>query len=691
MMKNKLFAIFVWVAIALLGATALGGIALNRGESINALWFIAAALCIYAIAYRFYAAWIAARILIVDSTRATPAERLDNGHDYMPTNRWIVFGHHFAAIAGPGPLVGPTLAAQFGYLPGTLWILIGAVLGGCVQDMVTLFFSMRRNGKSLGQMARDELGAVGGVAALVATLLIMIILIAVLGLVVVNAMKHSPWATSTVAATIPIAMLVGLYMRNIRPGRVLEGSLLGVILLLLAVAGGGWVAQQPVLRELFDHPGLPLAWAVIGYGFAAAILPVWLLLAPRDYLSTYMKLGTIILLTIAIVWMQPQVKMPALTQFIDGSGPIFGGKLFPFVFITIACGAISGFHALIASGTTPKMLSNERDIRMIGYGGMALESFVAIMAMIAATVLDPGVFFAINSPAGAVGGEAAKAVATISSWGFPVTVEQMALLAQQMGESTLFARTGGAPSLAVGMASIFGSAFGQGMLSLWYHFAIMFEAIFILTTLDAGTRVGRFMLQDMLGNIWPKLGETSWYPSVLLSSGIVVAAWGYFLYIGVIDPNGGINILWPLFGISNQILAAIALCVATGILVKSGKLKHAWITGLPLTWLVIITSSAVWEKLASDDVRIGFLSAAHSLADKLAAGTLPPEKAAIAPTLIFNLQLDAALALFFVALLWIIVLDMLRICVRHLNNQPVPPLSEAPHQVTQLEEAWQRD
>ena len=691
MTNNKFFYLLLWIAIALLGTAALGGIALNRGESINALWFVTAALCVYAIAYRFYAAWIASKVLLIDPTRATPAERLENGHDYIPTNRWVVFGHHFAAIAGPGPLVGPTLAAQFGYLPGMLWILIGAVLGGCVQDMVTLFFSTRRNGRSLGQMARDELGAIGGIAALIATLLIMIILIAVLGLVVVNAMKHSPWATSTVAATIPIAMLVGLYMRNIRPGRVLEGSLLGIILLLLAVAGGGWVDHQPGLRELFDHPGLPLAWAVIAYGFAAAILPVWLLHAPRDYLSTYMKLGTVILLALAIVWMQPHVKMPALTQFIDGSGPIFGGKLFPFVFITIACGAISGFHALIASGTTPKLLSNERDIRMIGYGGMARESFVAIMAMIAATVLDPGVFFAINSPAGVVGKEAAYAVAKISSWGFPVTVEQMSLLAQQMGEASLFARTGGAPSLAVGMASIFGSAFGQGMLALWYHFAIMFEAIFILTTLDAGTRVGRFMLQDMLGNIWPRMGETSWYPSVLLSSGIVVAAWGYFLYIGVIDPNGGVNILWPLFGISNQILAAIALCVATGILVKSGKLKHAWITALPLTWLVIVTSSAAWEKITSPDVRIGFLAAANDLASKLASGVLPPEKAASAPTLIFNQRLDAMLTLFFVCLLWLIVLDMLRICARHLNNKPVPPLSEAPHQTTRMEEAWQRD
>jgi carbon starvation protein len=631
-------------------------------------------------------------VLLVDPTRATPAERLNNGRDFLPTNRWVVFGHHFAAIAGPGPLVGPTLAAQFGYLPGTLWILIGAVLGGCVQDMVTLFFSTRRNGRSLGQMARDELGAIGGIAALIATMLIMVILIAVLGLVVVNAMKHSPWATSTIATTIPIAMLVGLYMRSIRPGRILEGSLIGVILLLLSVTAGGWISHQPGLRELFDHPALPLAWAVIAYGFAAAILPVWLLLAPRDYLSTYMKLGTVILLALAIASLQPHVKMPALTQFTDGTGPIFGGKLFPFAFIVIACGAISGFHSLISSGTTPKLLSNERDIRMIGYGGMALESFVAIMAMIAATVLDPGVFFAINSPAGVVGSTAADAVAKISSWGFPVSVAQMHALAQQMGEATLFARTGGAPSLAVGMASIFGNAFGSGLIALWYHFAIMFEAVFILTTLDAGTRVGRFMLQDIFSNIWPKFGQTSWYPSTLLTSGIVVAAWGYFLYIGVIDPYGGINILWPLFGISNQILAAIALSVGTGILVKSGKLRHAWITGLPLSWLTIITTSAVWEKLTSDDVRVGFFAAAHSLADKLAAGTLPPAKAAIAPTLIFNLQLDAALALFFAALLWIIVLDMLRICMRHLNGKPVPPLSEAPHQATQLEEAaWARD
>ncbi|NCN22762.1 MAG: carbon starvation protein A, partial [Gallionella sp.] len=490
---------------------------------------------------------------------------------------------------------------------------------------------------------------------------------------------------------LPIAMIVGLYMYKLRPGRVLEGSALGVTLLLLAVAAGGWVDGIPGLRVLFDHPGLTLAFAVIAYGFAAAILPVWLLLAPRDYLSTFMKLGTIILLIIAILWLRPDIKMPALTQFTDGSGPIFGGALFPFVFITIACGAVSGFHALISSGTTPKLISNERDIRMIGYGGMVLESLVAMMAMIAATVLDPGVFFAINAPAGIVGKEAAEAVATISSWGFPVSVEQMNLIARQMGEATLFARTGGAPSLAVGMASIFGSAFGEHLLALWYHFAIMFEAVFILTTLDAGTRVGRFMLQDLLGNIWQPLGRTSWYPSMLFSSAVVVAAWGYFLYIGVIDPNGGVNILWPLFGISNQILAAIALCVATGILVKSGKLKYVWVTGVPLLWLVIITSTATWQKLTSDDPRIGFLAAAQSLSDKLASGMLPPDKAAVAPQLIFNQQLDAALVLFFAALLWLIVLDMLRVCARHLQGKPVPPLSEEPHQPTQLEQAWQRD
>ena len=685
---NRITNILIGVGLAVIGAGAVGGIALHRGETINTLWFITAAVCIYVLGYRVYAAWIAARVLVVDETRATPAERLNNGRDFIPTNKWVVFGHHFAAIAGPGPLIGPTLAAQFGYLPGTLWILFGAVLGGAVQDMTTLFFSTRRNGRSLGQMARDELGPVGGIAALVGTLVIMIILIAVLGLVVVNAMKHSPWATFTVAMTIPVAVLVGVYMRNIRPGRVLEGSLLGLGLLLLSVFAGGWVDQNATLAALFDHDGLTLAWFVIAYGFIAAVLPVWLLLAPRDYLSTFMKLGTIFLLAIAILLLSPEVKMPAFTQFVDGTGPIFGGKLFPFVFITIACGAISGFHALISSGTTPKLIGNELDIRMIGYGGMLLESFVAIMALIAATILDPGVFFAINSPAGVVGKEAAEAVAKISSWGYPVTVEQMQALAQAMGEKTLFARTGGAPSLAVGMASIFGSAFGQHLLAMWYHFAIMFEAVFILTTLDAGTRVGRFMLQDFIGNFSPKFGQTSWYPSIVLSSAIIVAAWGYFLYIGVIDPNGGVNILWPLFGISNQMLAAIALSVGTGILIKSGKLKYAWVTGLPLAWLSIVTTVAAYEKIFSSDVRVGFMAAANDLAAKLAAGTLPPEKAAVAPQLIFNQQLDTWLTAFFVIVLWVVIIDMLRVAYRYTHGLPTPPLAEAPAEVSRLATEW---
>lgn len=681
---KKYLSKLIWLLVVLLGVTAFASIAFNRGESISAMWLITAAISIYAIAYRFYASWIAAKVLVVDETRATPAERLDNGRDFLPTNKWVVFGHHFAAIAGPGPLVGPTLAAQFGYLPGTLWILVGSVLGGCVQDMVVLFLSTRRDGKSLGQMARDELGAIGGTAAQVGTFAIMIILIAVLGLVVVNAMKHSPWATSTVAATIPIAMIIGVYMRNIRPGRVLEASAIGVALLLLSVVLGGWIDHHEGLRVYFDHEGLTLAWGIIAYGFAAAILPVWLLLAPRDYLSTYMKLGTVVLLAVAILMLQPVIKMPAVTQFIDGTGPIFGGKLFPFVFITIACGAISGFHSLIASGTTPKLIANERDIRTIAYGAMLLESFVAIMAMIAATVLEPGVFFAINSPAGFVGKEAAEAVAKISSWGYAVNVEQMQALASDMGESSLFARTGGAPSLAVGMASIFGSAFGKNLLALWYHFAIMFEAIFILTTLDAGTRVGRFMLQDMLGNIWPKMANTSWWPSVLISSGLVVSAWGYFLYIGVIDPNGGVNILWPLFGIANQMLAAIALSVATGVLVKSGKLKFAWITALPLVWLVAITSTAAWQKIFSGDVRVGFFAAAQDMSAKLAAGALPPEKAAVAPQLIFNQQLDAYLTLFFVAVLWVIVLDMLRVCLRYVSGRMQGGGLESPYVKTML-------
>ena len=672
------------VVLALGGGIALGGIALQRHEPINALWIITAAVCIYLLGYRFYAAWIATRVLLVDPSRATPAERLNNGRDFLPTHRAIVFGHHFAAIAGPGPLVGPTLAAQFGYLPGTLWIIIGAALGGCVQDMTILLLSTRRDGRSLGQMARDELGPLGGFAALIGTLLILIVLSAVLGLVIVNAMKHSPWATSTVAATIPAAILVGLYLRLWRPGRVLEGSVIGVSLVLLAVVAGGWLDHQPQLRNAFDYAALPIAAAIVIYAWVAAILPVWLLLAPRDYLSTFLTLGTVALLAVAIVLTHPQLKMPAVTRFIDGSGPLFGGALFPFVFITIACGAISGFHALVASGTTPKLISNEADVRLVGYGSMALESFVAIMAMIAATLLDPGVYFAINTGAGIVGATPEAAVQTISGWGFPVTAQQMQSLAQSVGEHTLFARTGGAPSLAVGMASIFGSGFGRSLGAIWYHFAIMFEVVFILTTLDAGTRVGRFMLQDLLGHVWVPLGRTSWYPSVLFASTLLVAAWGYFLYVGVIDPNGGVNILWPLFGIANQMLAAIALSVASGILIKSGRARYALVTLAPLAWLAIVTTSAAWQKIVSPDPHTGFLAAAGDLATRLAAGALSAERAAVAPQLIFNQRLDAVLTVLFTAILWIVILDMGRVCVRRLRGLPLRSSSEAPYRQSQL-------
>ncbi|MDD2759724.1 MAG: carbon starvation CstA family protein [Methylomonas sp.] len=689
--NHRLSSILLWTSVAVAGAFAVGGLALQRGETINSMWIVAAAVCVYALGYRFYSAFIAAKVLALDASRATPAERFDDGRDFMPTHKWVVFGHHFAAIAGPGPLIGPTLAAQFGYLPGTLWILAGAVLGGCVQDFVTLFFSVRRDGRSLGQMAKDELGVIGGTAAMLGVMTIMIILIAVLGLVVVNAMKHSPWATSTVAATIPIAVLMGIYLHNLRPGRVAEATLIGVALLIFAVVGGGWIDENQTIRGWFDYDAPQLAVMVILYGFAAAVLPVWLLLAPRDYLSTFMKLGTIAALAIAIVVLRPDLKMPALTQFVDGTGPIFGGKLFPFVFITIACGAISGFHALIASGTTPKLLANETDARFIGYGAMMMESFVAIMAMIAASVLEPGVFFAINSPAGIVGKEAADAVAKISAWGFPVSVEQMQILAQTMGESTLFARTGGAPSLAVGMASLFAQVFGAHLLAAWYHFAIMFEALFILTTLDAGTRVARFMLQDMLGNFGIGAGKSNHYASILLTSGTVVGAWGYFLYMGTIDPLGGINSLWPLFGIANQMLAAIALCVGTTILVKSGKLKYVWVTALPLSWLIVITSAAAWEKLFSEDLRVGFLSHAGDLSDKLTAGSLASDMAGKAPHLIFNDYLNAGLTGLFMLITWLLVADMLRIVYCVIAGKPHPVSSESEHIPSRLVEEWVRD
>ncbi|HZP86458.1 MAG TPA: carbon starvation CstA family protein [Burkholderiales bacterium] len=683
-MKGNASSKLIWLAVAVVGAWAFGSIATHRGESINAIWFVVAALCVYTIAYRFYSAWICAKVLTLDATRATPAERFNNGRDFVPTNKWVVFGHHFAAIAGPGPLIGPTLAMQFGYLPGTIWILVGSVLGGCVQDMVVMFCSVRRDGRSLGQMARDELGPVGGWAALLGTLMIIVILIAVLGLVIVKAMAHDPWATSTVLGTIPVALLIGYYMRNIRPGRVLEGTLIGIALLMVCVVGGYWVDQHPAARAMFDWDQKATAWFVMVYGFSAAVLPVWLLLAPRDYLSTFLKVGVVVMLAAAIVTLAPEVKMPALTEFArTGMGPIFKGDLFPFVFITIACGAISGFHSLVSSGTTPKLLANEREIRMIGYGSMAMESFVGIMAVIAATVLDPGIYFAINID---LGKSAAETVAVISSWGptYQVTVDQMKALAAEMGLPSLFARTGGAPSLAVGMASIFSASFGFALMKFWYHFAIMFEVLFILTTLDAGTRVGRFMLQDVGAHFWKRFGDVSSYPMTVLASFLFVAAWGYFLWQGVTDPKGGIRFLWPLFGISNQLLAGIALTVATGIIIKMGKLRYAWVTGMPLAWLAIVCTTAAAEKVFSPNPDIGFWSGANVLVAKLAAGTVPADKIGETWAQVVAFRIDAALALLFALLLWVVIIDMLRVSLRFTAGKPVLPLSESKYQPTQL-------
>jgi len=651
----------LWLAVALCGAVGFAMIALVRDEPISVTWLLIAGVASYAVGYRFYSKFLAARVLMLDDLRRTPAERIDDGRDFVPTNRWVVFGHHFAAIAGPGPLIGPTLCAQFGYLPGTLWIIIGVVLGGAVQDFFILFGSLRRDAKSLGQMARDEIGVLGGFAALIGVLLIMVILMAVLGLVIVNALKGSPWGTFTVAATIPIALLMGWYMRFIRPGRVVEATVWGLALVLAAVMGGRWVGESAALAPLFTFSATTLAVMLIVYGFAASVLPVWLLLAPRDYLSAFIKIGTIAALAVGIVVFLPPVALPPLTRFTDGSGPIFAGKIFPFAFITIACGAISGFHALVASGTTPKLLRRESDARMIGYGAMLMESFVALMAMIAAAVLQPGVYFAINSPAGIVGPTVEEATTTISGWGFPVTAADMNHLAADIGEQSLLARTGGAPSLAVGMAHIFANTLGgRTVMALWYHFAIMFEALFILTTMDAGTRVGRFMLQDFLGHLWEPLGRTSWYPSILGTSALMVGAWGYFLYQGVIDPLGGINSLWPLFGISNQLLAAIALSVATTLLIKSGRGRYAWTTLLPLAWLLAVTLTAGYQKIWSMDPRIGFLAHAAQLQQRLISGQLAAHQIHEHHALIFNDRLDAAVTALFMLLVLIVVGDSLR-------------------------------
>jgi carbon starvation protein len=641
-----------WLLVGLAGAAGWGVLALHRGETISAAWLVLAAVATYLLAFRFYSRFLADRVFGLNDRRATPAERLANGRDYVPTSRWVLFGHHFAAIAGAGPLVGPVLAAQFGYLPGTIWIVLGVVLAGAVQDFVILFASMRRDGKSLGQMAKEETGPVTGLLAMVAVLAILVILSAVLALVVVNALKDSPWGVFTIACTIPIALLMGYWMKVWRPGRTIEASALGVALLMLALVGGRYVSTSPTLAPMFTWSGTTLAYTIIAYGFVASVLPVWMLLCPRDYLSTFMKIGTILLLAVGILLVLPPLRMPAVTSFIDGTGPIFAGKLFPFAFITIACGAISGFHSLVASGTTPKMIMRESDARLIGYGGMLMESFVAVMALCAATLLDPGVYFAINAPLATLGGTPETAVAVIRSWGFTVTPDQLTRLAAEVGEQTLLGRSGGAPSLAVGMAHILSGAFGQGLVAFWYHFAIMFEALFILTTLDTGTRVGRFMLQELAGHVWAPLGRTSWYPSIIVTSAGTVAAWGYFLVQGVNDPLGGINSLWPLFGISNQLLAAVALCVGTTVLIKGGRARYAWVTLMPLAWVLTVTLTAGCQKVFAADPRLGFLAHASVTAAQVAAGSLDAARGA---RLIFNDRLDAVTALAFMAVTLLVV------------------------------------
>jgi carbon starvation protein len=668
--------ILVWSGIAALGAVAVTVISLQRGEAINALWFVIAALCSYSVAYRFYSKFIASKVLMLNDMRATPAQRLNDGRDFIPLDKWVVLGHHFAAIAGPGPLVGPVLAMQFGYLPGTLWILFGAVFGGCVQDFIILVFSVRSDGESLGQMARREVGTMGGFVAFFAIMTIITILLGVTSLIVVNALKSSPWGTFTIAMTIPIALLMGVYLRRLRPGRVLETSLIGFGLVLISIWVGQAVSHSAAWSAWFTFSAPALAITIMIYGFAASALPVWLLLAPRDYLSTLVKLGTIAALAVGIIAFHPVLKMPAITVFANGSGPVFAGKIFPFLFITIACGAVSGFHALISSGTTPKMLSRESDARLVGYGAMAIESFVAIMAVIAACVMQPGIYFAINSPAGIVGQTPAAASLKITAWGFPVTSAEMSSLANAVGERTLFNRTGGAPAFAVGMAHIFARSLGgKTLIAIWYHFAIMFEALFILTLLDAGTRVGRFMLQEWLGHLWKPLGRTSWYPSILLTSAMMVSGWGYFLLQGVRDPLGGINSLWPLFGISNQLLAVVALCVATTILVRMGTVRSVWVTFTPLGCLLLVTLTAAYQKVFSPNVSLGFLAQARQLDQQRIVDL---SHANYISRLIFNDRLDALITCALATLVVIIVLNSAVKCTRILLRRGLTEATERP-------------
>lgn len=670
-----------WLLVAILGAFAFGYIALRRGETINAMWLLTAAVCTYFIAYRFYSLFIQNKVLQADATRMTPAFRHNDGLDYVPTNKVVLFGHHFAAIAGAGPLVGPVLAAQMGYLPSMIWILAGVVIAGAVQDYMVLFVSTRRDARSLGDLIKQEMGTVPGVVALIACFMIMIIILAVLAMIVVKALTHSPWGTFTVAFTVPLAIFMGIYLRYIRPGRILEASIIGIVGLIFAIIYGGHIAEHPTWGPIFDLDGIQLTWALMIYGFIAAVLPVWLLLAPRDYLSTFLKIGVVVGLAVGIVFLRPDLQMPAITEYAStGKGPVWGGSLFPFLFITIACGAVSGFHALISSGTTPKMLARETEARMIGYGGMLMESFVAMMALIAASIIDPGVYFAMNAPLAALnpGGLADVALAasqTVTSWGFQVTPDVLTNLAEEVGEASIISRAGGAPTLAVGMAQIFHQALGGlGSMSFWYHFAILFEALFILTAVDAGTRSARFMLQDLLGLVHPTLKQTHSLPANLLATGIVVAAWGYFLYMGVTDPLGGINMLWPLFGITNQMLAAMALMLCVVVLFKLKRQRYAWVPGVPAVWLVFVTMYAGWLKVFSNEPGVGFFAKANQLKDMLAAGFEPSaifRSEAAVRQVIFNNQVDGVLQAFFMVVVVAMVIFTIQSCRKALASDQV--------------------
>ncbi|WP_327439634.1 carbon starvation CstA family protein [Pseudomonas donghuensis] len=670
--NNSLLRHIPWLALAVIGACALGVVALRRGEAINALWIVVASVAIYLVAYRYYSLFIATKVMQLDPRRATPAVLNNDGLDYVPTNKHILFGHHFAAIAGAGPLVGPVLAAQMGYLPGTLWLIAGVVLAGAVQDFMILFLSTRRNGRSLGDMVREEMGRIPGTIALFGCFLIMIIILAVLALIVVKALAESPWGMFTVMATIPIAMFMGIYMRYIRPGHIGEISLIGVVLLLLSIWLGGQVAADPVWGPAFTFTGVQITWMLVGYGFVAAVLPVWLVLAPRDYLSTFLKIGTIVGLAIGILIIAPELKMPALTQFTDGTGPVWKGTLFPFLFITIACGAVSGFHALISSGTTPKLLDNEVNARYIGYGGMLMESFVAIMAMVAASVIEPGVYFAMNSPAAVVGADVVSVAQTVSSWGFAITPDALEAVAKDIGEHTILARAGGAPTLAVGIAQILHQVLpGENTMAFWYHFAILFEALFILTAVDAGTRAGRFMLQDLLGSFVPALKRTESWGANLLATAGCVALWGYLLYQGVIDPLGGINTLWPLFGISNQMLAGIALMLGTVVLIKMKRQRYMWVTLVPAVWLLICTTTAGFIKLFDPNPAVGFLALANKYSAALDAGQVlaPAKDIGQMQHVIFNAYTNAALTGLFLFVVFSILFFALKVGIAALGKK----------------------